>query len=267
MKTKTSINNTKIKHRVTPLSFILSLVVPAIMIMSVLFVVSLLITSCDKTNPQPQGEMITQSFQLDNIINPYTMLKLFNPDTWVYDYDAGQHTITITDGENTYTENVSIEDLLTGTVTIDMLTGNYDVSYITPHPIDIEDNLDVSITNNVQIEGSPIILTGEYEDVMIVVDVADMVSVLTIINGTTYNTKSYGQEGVFLRDDVYYGYFNSIPDELRVEIDYGGYTEYTTITSAQFLNWEFGKIYHITSPIGGTLELNLPEHEYEKIIL
>ncbi len=94
------------------------------------------LSSCQKdedTTP-PQGQMITQEFTLETVTG-YDMTKSFDPDEWVYQYSNQQFELKLqsTDGQYTYTKMVSVVEMLSGTITFQMWSGTYNVSYSPVH--------------------------------------------------------------------------------------------------------------------------------------
>lgn len=237
-----------------------------------IFLLSVLLTSCEKHINNDSPQMVTQTLHLDNIIKEYDLKKSFDPNTWNYVYDPGSYNITLSNAENTYTKSVTIDQLLNGSVSVDMLTGVYNITYSTPHIFDagynqaIEDHIDISINNtDIQIEGSPIPLLGVYTDKMIVVDLPNTSSVKFYFSNPDGITNFASDPNSYFMNGVYYCYTNKQPH--KIEINFSDGTERIMLYSDVFPDWVNGKIYHLTSPMSGALELDLPDWQKESIII
>jgi hypothetical protein len=100
---------------------------------------SLLFQSCSKEPWQAPGEqettpyreLITTTFNLSTAIKDIDMnSKSFNPDLWVYNYSTTQFELKFTNQWSTYTKQVSINELKSGSVSMTMYSGTYNVSSI-----------------------------------------------------------------------------------------------------------------------------------------
>ena len=138
-----------------------------------------LMVGCEKdfNEPQkPEQTPVNVSFNLKMDIKEKPMTKGFDINTWVYNYNPNQFELKLSNNENTYTKMVSVEELKNGSVSINMLKGTYQVSFITTHQTGIGQYLDIKIDEEIYINGGGITLNGIINDFLIIVDIPNILS-------------------------------------------------------------------------------------------
>jgi hypothetical protein len=216
----------------------------------VIMALGLGLSSCQKdedTTPRPQGEMITQEFSLETITG-YNMEKSFDPEQWVYQYSNQQYELKLqsTDGKYVYSKMVSVTEMLQGTVSFQMWSGQYNISYTPQHQQKFDNVLDVAIQmTNVQINGSPITLQGQLQDALIILDRNDLLKI----------TDDTGRE-IFFFDNrgFWYAYVNQSFSVTMVDAEF-----WRNIPISCTVEW--GKVYWFSTATQGNIILNIPNLE------
>ena len=234
-------------------------------IIAVFSAVMILLSGCEK---KPNEETVLQTFGI-NIYSNESIIrtKSWNPDEWIYNYATTPATLTLTgvDNEKVYTANCTISQLIAGTVTINMLQGTYNVSYVTPHKQSeniwslnslsissigaraVGDVLDIAINQQIYVSGTPITLNATLDDALIIVDIPDVDYVLTSLIPNLND-----QMPKLLKENTYhYAYVNN-----------GRYLKlYPNFTEINLSDLSKGNAYHIVTDIGASVNLIIPDME------
>lgn len=222
-----------------------------IALVSILTTVLLFFASCEKQDTKPETKVITQSFTLAPVVNDISKKSTFDPEQWVHNYSTTPYTLNISNNTNTYTIDVSIQELLTGTVSLEMVTGTYDIIYTPTHSQDFDNNLDVAINmTDVEINGSPVTLQGTINDALIILDLQD-ITYVDLMN----------HSGSFTQDPQgFYFAYTALP-EYNFRLEFNVYPDLVYINNNSV---ELGKVYWYVDQLGATLELNIPEMSIQK---
>lgn len=247
-------------------------------IIAVFSAVMILLSGCENKT----DEEVYQSFGIDIKSNESDInLKSWNPTEWVYAFYQYPVTFTlagVTNGK-TYTKECTVQELKDGTVSFQMLPGDYTVSYTTPHwqselpwsMNDVEglgtiqrrvqlndagkavgDKLDIKINNTISVTGTPITLNATLDDALIVVDVPDVEEVKVFLSNFSEINPPRLLNNI---TGIHYGYVNS--GRLLQLKFYDGTTQNISTPTGT----DKGKVYHIISRIGASVVLNIPNME------
>lgn len=254
--------NNKIKLRINELKTTLSLMLIATMIM---------FSSCEKNidSPTPAPETINQKELVDVQISLTTkikempMTKSFDPTLWQYQFSDDKYELKFTNQYNTYTKQVSVNEMRAGTVIMKMFAGNYNVSYNPIHSPLYDNKIDVAINqNSVNINGTPITLEGTLEDALIIIDIPKTLLFpypSAISDSRDINLPKLNYDS---NNDFYYGYTNTRPiNPLTI------YYLDNTFGSVDIPTFQKGKVYWMSKEQNGTTVLNFPNMEVERITL
>ncbi len=247
----------------------------------VIAVLTLTLNSCEEITDNKLQE-VNQSFGLNINSNESDIkLKSWNPTEWVYTFYQYPVTFTLAGVSNgkTYTKECTVQELRDGTVSFQMLPGDYTVSYTTPHwqsempwsMNDVEglgtigrrvqltdagravgDKLDIKINNTISVTGTPITLNATLDDALIVVDVPNVQEVKVFLNNFSEVNPPRLLNNI---TGIHYGYVNS--GRLLQLKFYDGTTQNISTPTGTVK----GKVYHIISRIGASVELNIPNME------
>lgn len=247
-------------------------------IIAVFSAVMILLSGCENKT----DEEVYQSFGIDIKSNESDInLKSWNPTDWSYSYYQFPVTFTLTGVTNgkTYAKECSVQELKDGTVSFQMLPGDYTVSYTTPHwqsdniwsmnnveglstatrrnqlneaGRSVGDVLDIKISNTINVSGSPITLNATLDDALIVVDVPNVQEVKVFLSNFSEVNPPRLLNNI---TGIHYGYVNS--GRLLQLKFYDGTTQNITPATGTVK----GKVYHIISRIGASVELNIPNME------
>lgn len=222
----------------------------------IILALSLGLMSCNKDNdiipdiPEQQQELISQSFSLAPVVKEI-QTKGFDPATWVYKYSDTKFELKISNSMHTYTKSVSVNELLQGTVSFSMVAGNYNISYTPVHNPKFADVLDIGINMlNVQINGSPIVMTGQLLDALVIIDIPTVTGVY------------YQDNPVFKYDSRGFWYAYTNTEFSGLYIPEANKDRWLSISPLQT-----GKIYWVQSALGATVQLNIPAMTVENIVL
>jgi hypothetical protein len=211
------------------------------------------LTSCEKeAQEQLKRQMITQSFILETVTG-YDITKSFDPQTWVYNYSNTQYELKLqsTDGQYTYTKMVSVNEMLSGSISFQMFSGVYNVTYTPVHSPRFSTVLDVAINmTDVQISGSPVILEGELEDALIIFDRADVFPVIDEEGTPVFYNDSRG----FWFAYVHAGF------SVKLVIQATGVQIPITLS-----NPNMGKVYWYAQGLVPNVQLNIPAMTIERL--
>lgn len=199
----------------------------------------------------PQEQLILQTFDITTIVKEQPLTKSWNPETWIYNYSDTKFELKLTNQTNTYSKIVSINELRTGTVSINMVVGKYDITYTPIHSPLFSSVLDVSINmSDVEINGTPVILQGTLDDALIILDLPNITDI------------QHNGSAVFYQhpDGYWYAYTNKPINELNLTINNGETYKTVSVTLLQT-----GKVYWFVSNLGATFQLNIPAMEIIKI--
>ena len=221
-----------------------------------------LLTSCEK-DKLPDKPITVQVQTQGLIVKPLT--KSFSVDEWVFNYNPNQYELKFTGTHgNTYTYNKSIAELQTG-FPITVLPDNYNVTYQSKHTGVTETNLlsntlDIKINDIKNINTiTPVVLTANNDDYLIVVDINDMNNAQIMQNGIW--------ESMFtVPNDIYrYAYLNQLQDlDIR-------YTYYSTVENGNrtvnktLTNPQLNNIYHMLSTFNGESNINILPFNYNVV--
>lgn len=174
-----------------------------------------------------------------------------------------QFELKFTNIYNTYTKQVSVNELRQGNVTMTMFAGKYDVSYNPVHNPLYSDKIDVSINmTGVNVNGSPINLTGNIEDGLFIVDIPlnflyPFPNGIMDNRGSSFPTLFYDPE-----NDFYYGYTNTRPiNPLTI------YFFDHSCGSVDVLTFQKKYVYWLSKTQNGTVNLTFPSLTVERITL
>lgn len=249
------------------------------------------IVGCEKLPLKPEGELITQTFGLYTSSNIPDKSWDFN--SWIWNYNTTPATLTLTGTGasigNNYTLETTIQALVNGTASIQMLRGTYDITYTTPHQISsnslflngqlssivlnnpqdyahLSENIDIKVEMfGVSVEGTPITLTSTVNDVLIVVDIPTLEKVMLSVSGSSFNTNLIKDNsdfhwGYFAMNDFERGLMGNLGLRLLFTID--GVEKYV-----EAKDFQLGKVYHIQSNLGATITLDIPDMTVETLIV
>jgi len=227
---------------------------------------SFLLSGCEKDfkDVKPTQQLITQSFNMTTILTD-DLKKGFDPNTFVVEYVTTPTILTLTDGENTYTTTTTIQDLINGSVVMEMLPGVYDITF-NPNKgqyldLYISDKMVVDINMmDVNIQGTPITLQGNLKDGLIVVDIPNVREVRLNNEGLG---QFYSSSNKLFNNDVDNFKFGYTHNYYNYKIIFMDYTEKEFNIPA----WSIGKLFWVVSPIGGTIEMDIPGLVVEKIVI
>lgn len=236
-----------------------------IMTLTLLIGMGLGMTSCNKDFNEPNPQLITQTFTLKTILTQEDpMTKGWDPALWVYQYSDTKFELKVSNAMNVYTRQVSVNEMLAGSVTFQLVPGLYSIDYSPVHTPRFDNKLDVSIhMTNMTIDGTPIILEGQLADALIILDLPG----LTAVNMSTTG------ESVFNYDSrgFYYAYTNqAFYDDLDHGTSYTGLRFTFTDGSYKFFNLNplsLGIVYWVQSNIGVQVQLIIPTMEIQTYIL
>jgi hypothetical protein len=215
-----------------------------------------LFSSCEKQT-LPDKPLTVQVQTQGLIIAPLT--KSFSVADWVYNYNPLQYELKFTGSHgNNYTFNKSIAELQTG-FDITVLPDNYSITYQSIHTefnsSPLSQTLDIKIEDTKNISTvTPVTLTANNDDFLIVVDVNNLTQAQIVVDGTQYLMFNSPDESKKYK----YAYYNKVGD---VTVSYyNGNPIFKTIPNAQLNN-----IYHIVSTFNGTSDINILPFNYSVI--
>jgi len=237
--------NTKLNRKINAMRSHLA-TISAIVLLAIVF------TSCKKDIQAPE-RMITQSFSLVTPIQQ-DIRKSFDPLTWVYNYSDVRYELKLTNENNTYTQNVSVNEMIAGVITFEMIAGVYDVSYnpvcYTPfyHVLNVSINM-----NDVNIQGTPIQLLGDLASSLIIVDVPNAMWIADEL-GNTLN------EPQFVHDarGFWWTYTNTAFSNYVIGKSDNTYPTFSVNPLA------LGKVYWFASSVNGGITIDIPDMEIIK---
>ena len=263
----------------------------AIMMPAVLLALSITVESCNKDfndrnypDPTPQTEQaqtVYQSFGVTIKTGTSQMdAKSWDATTWVYKYSTVPANLVLTGtgasvGQN-YTQSCTVAQLQAGTVSINMLPGTYQISFVTPHiqtsdsystgghslaelvgTPPIGDVLDIKIDNTTTVTGTPLSLTATLEDALVIIDISNESTALAS------KTNAFGSilpkllNTYYSSQGVLYGYVNAglwlkLNISARI-IDGTGYVK--------------GNAYHLISAFQASSSLIIPNMTVQNVIV
>jgi hypothetical protein len=222
-------------------------------------IILLALTGCNKdfNTPQtpPRVETISQQFFITTSIKDMPNKKSYDPSTFVVQYSDVKYELKISNANNTYTKQVSINELRAGTITFQMVAGIYNITYNPSGLAKFTTVLNISVNNTaVAINGSPVTLQGTFIQSLIIVDIKGIqpYSGGNLITNFTHMTAG--------GDDYWFSYTGQ---NITVVDDFGIYEN----ESGMIKKWVvinpllLGKIYWIQSNMGVQNILNLPALE------
>jgi hypothetical protein len=219
---------------------------------------SVFVMSCNKQYNDPiptQQELITQEFSLKTILTTdnIPMSKGFDPTLWVYKYSDVKYELKISNSMNTYTKLVSVNEMLTGTISLQMVSGVYNITYQPVHSPKFDTKLDVSINmTGVQVNSTPIVLQGNLDDALIILDIPLLTFVYDPYPSKVFTYDSRG---------FWYSYTNQSFSNLFLS---GIKPEGNTFSIDPLT---LGKVYWVQSQIGVNVQLNIPVMSVQTVIL
>jgi hypothetical protein len=259
----------------------------AIMAPAILLTLSITVASCNKQadqqnfpDPTPieQANTVTQYFSVTTDLEKTQMdAKSWDITTWQWLYSATPATLNIigtgsSAGKN-YTKSTTVEQLRTGTTSVNMLPGTYNITYATIHdrttnifsingistanlnyqPI-LSEHLDIKVANNeINITGSPIQMTATLEDYLLVVDIPN-------VSGVKFTNDDFsGNQCLLLynsADKYHWGYFTSVPvygSPTKIKFTVGGVEKIVDVSG-----YQKGIVYHLISAFDAVTQINIP---------
>jgi hypothetical protein len=194
--------------------------------------------------------MVTQSFSLEPLTKEYSLGKGYDPATWVIAYSTTPYQLKVTNALNTYTQNVTVAQLLAGTVTMTVTPGTYNVTFTTTdmaaktykfnNVMDIGINMPSTVIN-----GTPVVLTGTFLDALIIIDAP-----ATIVD---YYSGSAQHNLFFTSGTFHYAYTSYVSTSLDLYIVAGG-----ACTTKPFTGMVMGNCYWVIGALGVTFNMTLP---------
>lgn len=156
-------------------------IVSGIGIVSLMLLMAFGFTGCNKdlndNTPTPQiREKVTLPIQIRNFVSE-PMSKSFDINKWIWIYNPNQYNLVFTNPTNPVdntTVSLSINQMIAG-ASVSLYRGSYNLSFISTHTS--YQTLDASINmSGVNIQDTPIYMTGKYEDALVVIDLPNIIS-------------------------------------------------------------------------------------------
>jgi len=199
------------------------------------------------------------------------LTKSFNPDNFQIDFNSDSYLMTLQgtkDPTLLYTKNVNVQDLMSGSVSFQIVSGEYQITFETIHGTPISKNtMDIKIDEIQTLNGTPITLQGILMDFLVVYDIQKSDNEY----GNTVNNVSSSVDGSILTslNGFYYGYMNRqtnlIVSYNTIFID--GFPKTTPPITQPLPTMSTGYLYWILKPLNGTFIIDIPKLQIVRILV